>query len=75
VQEEEQRTGPIMSQLTDEPAVVTLDRQQGRAMLDERTRRLAGMSLEDFEAAYDAGTLDLSDPNVAHLVTLLPFAR
>jgi hypothetical protein len=64
-----------MSQLTDEPGVITLDRDQGRAMLDERTRRLLGMSLEDFEAKYDAGALDLRDPRVAHLVTLLPFAR
>jgi hypothetical protein len=57
------------------PGVMTLDRDEGRAMLDERTRRLLGMSLEDFEAACDAAKLDLSDPHVAHLVTLLPFAR
>jgi hypothetical protein len=64
-----------MSQVAEEPRVVTLDREQGRAMLDERTRRLLHMSLEEFEAAYDAGTLDFSNPHVAHLVTLLPFAR
>jgi len=57
------------------PGVMTLDRDEGRAMLNERTLRLLGMSLEDFEAAYATGQLDLSDPRVAHLVTLLPFAR
>jgi len=43
-------------------------------MLDERTRRLLGMSLEEFEAVYDAGTLP-DTPEVEHLVMLLPFAR
>jgi hypothetical protein len=33
------------------------------------------MSLEEFEAAYDAGGLDLDSRAVRHLVMLLPFAR
>jgi hypothetical protein len=68
-------SGTVVEKTPDAPGVVVLDRTQGRAMLDERTRRLLGMSLENFEAAYDAGTLDLSAPHVAYLVTLLPFAR
>jgi hypothetical protein len=57
------------------PGVEALGRAAGRAMLGERTQRLLGLSLEDFEAAHDAGTLDLAAPHVAHLVMLLPFAR
>ena len=68
-------SGTVIENTPDAPGVVVLDRAQGRAMLDERTRRLLGMRLGDFEAAYDAGALDLSDPQVAYLVTLLPFAR
>jgi len=52
-----------MNPITSEPGVVELSRQEGREMLDE------------FEAAYDAGTLDLDQPVVEHLVMLLPFAR
>ena len=44
-------------------------------MLDERTRRELGMTIEEFEAAYDAGKLDLSRSDVIGLVMLLPFAR
>lgn len=60
---------------TSAPGVTVLNREQGRAMLSERTRSLLGMSLEEFEAAHDARTLDLVAPHVAHLVMLLPFAR
>jgi len=64
-----------MNPITSEPGVVELSRQEGREMLDERTRRELGMTLDEFEAAYDAGTLDLDQPVVEHLVMLLPFAR
>jgi len=46
-----------MSPITADGGVVELTREEGREMLDERTRRLLGMPLEDFEALYDAGTL------------------
>ncbi len=58
-----------------EPGVVELTREEGRRMLGERTRRELGMSLEDFEAAYDAGTLDMERGAVIGLIMLLPFAR
>jgi len=61
--------------VTSEPGVVELTRDEGRRMLDERTRREIGMSLEEFEAAYDAGTLDMDRDDVIGLVMLLPFAR
>ncbi len=64
-----------MNPITSEPGVVELSREEGREMLDERTRRELGMTLEEFEAAYDAGTLDMNRPEVEHLVMLLPFAR
>jgi hypothetical protein len=63
-----------MSPLTADGAVVELTREEGRAMLDERTRRLLGMTLGEFEALYDAGTLP-DTPEVEHLLMLLPFAR
>ena len=63
-----------MSPITADGGVVELTREEGREMLDKRTRRMLGMSLEEFEAAYEAGTLpDRSE--VLHLVMLLPFAR
>ena len=58
-----------------EPDVITLDRQQGREMLNDRTMRLLHITLDEFERRYDAGSLDESNPHVAYLVTLLPFAR
>lgn len=64
-----------MSPITAEPGVVELDRHDGREFLDRKIRAQLGMTLEQFEAAYDAGTLDLDDPDVFHLVMLLPFAR
>jgi hypothetical protein len=60
-----------MSPITADGSVVELTCEEGREMLDERTRRLLGMTLEELEALYDAGTL----PEVEHLVMLLPFAR
>lgn len=53
-----------MNPITSEPGVVELTRDEGRKMLDERTRRELGMTLEEFEAAYDAGTLDLDRSDV-----------
>jgi hypothetical protein len=61
--------------ITSEPGVVELTREEGRRMLDERTRRELGMSLEEFEAAYNAGALDIERDDVIGLVMLLPFAR
>ncbi|MGH3182247.1 MAG: hypothetical protein ACRDOE_10145 [Streptosporangiaceae bacterium] len=55
--------------------VVELTREEGRKMLGERTRRELGMTLEEFEAAYDAGTLDMDNDEVIGLAMLLPFAR
>lgn len=64
-----------MNPITSEPGVVELTREEGREMLNERIRRELGMSLEEFEAAYDAGTLDMDRSDVIGLVMLLPFAR
>jgi hypothetical protein len=63
-----------MSPITADGSVVELSREEGREMLDERTRRLLGMTLEEFEALYEAGTLP-DTPEVEHLLMLLPFAR
>ncbi len=64
-----------MNAITSEPGVVELNREEGRKMLGERTLRMLGMTLEEFEDAYDAGALDMDRPEVQHLVMLLPFAR
>src|ERR1700689_872978 len=64
-----------MSPITADGGVVELTREEGRAMLGVRTRRELGMTLEQFEAAYDAGTLDMAESGVIGLVMLLPFAR
>jgi hypothetical protein len=58
-----------------EQGVRELSRAEGRAMLGERTQRDLGMKLEAFERAYEAGQLDASNPKVAGLVMLLPFAQ
>ena len=44
-------------------------------MLEKRTRRVLGMSLEEFEAAYDSGALSRERDDVIGLALLLPFAR
>jgi hypothetical protein len=64
-----------MSPITADGGVVELTLEEGRKMLDERTRKELGMTLEQFEAAYDAGTLDMHRSDVIGLVMLLPFAR
>jgi hypothetical protein len=64
-----------MSPITAEGGVVELTREEGRAMLGGRTQRELGMTLEQFEAAYDACKLDMSRSEVIGLVMLLPFAR
>ena len=62
-----------MSPITAEDGIVELTRDEGRGMLAVKVRQALGMSLEQFEAAYDAG--DLDQPEVGHLIMLLPFAR
>jgi hypothetical protein len=64
-----------MNAITSEPGVYELTREEGRKMLDERTRRILGMPLDEFERRYEAGTLDLDNPDVFSLVMQLPFAR
>jgi hypothetical protein len=61
--------------ITTEPGISELDQEDGRVLLEERTQKLLGLSLDEFEAAYDAGTLDLDSRAVRHLIMLLPFAR
>lgn len=64
-----------MSPITAEPGVIELSYEEGREFLGKKVREALGMTLEDFEAAYDAGELDLEKPEVEHLIMLLPFAR
>jgi hypothetical protein len=69
------REEDTVNAITTEPGVIELTRDEGRAMLDQRVRRVLGISLGAFEAAYDSGTLDMSRSDVIGLVLLLPFAR
>jgi hypothetical protein len=64
-----------MSPITADGGVIELTREEGRRMLDERTRRELGLSLEEFEKAYRDGTLDTDQSDVIGLIMLLPFAR
>jgi hypothetical protein len=64
-----------VSPITAERGIIELDREQGREFLGKKTRESLDMTLDEFEVAYDNGELDLADPQVAHLVMLLPFAR
>jgi hypothetical protein len=64
-----------MNTTTSEPDVVELSRDQARTIFDERTRRLVGMPLQEFEQRYAAGTLNLDDPDVFSLIMQLPIAR
>jgi hypothetical protein len=59
------------------PAVEELDRDGGRALLDEAARHYLGVSGEEFMRAWDAGEYD-SDPDrpeVMRVAMLLPFGR
>lgn len=64
-----------MNAITSEPGVCELSRDEGRRILDERTRRLLRMPLDEFEGRYEAGTLDLGNADVFSLVMQLPLAR
>jgi hypothetical protein len=58
-----------------QPEVVQLDREQGRALVDRRSRHTLGMGVDEFLTAYDAGLLDLHRREVQDLALLIPFAR
>jgi hypothetical protein len=64
-----------MTSITGEPGVMQLDRAEGRDLVDRETRRVLGVDVDEFLARYDAGELDLDDPDVLDLVLLIPFAR
>jgi hypothetical protein len=51
--------------------IVDLTAEEYDAYLDRESRRLAGMGAADFVRAYEAGTLDESDPAVSEVVGLL----
>ncbi len=52
---------------------------EGRALLDRQTRRVLGMSAEEFLARWDAHEIDTTNPEthgaIMGLVGLIPFAR
>ena len=64
-----------MTPITAEPGVSELSRDEGRKLVDPRSRQLLGLSVDDFENCYESGKLDLSDPKVQRVAILLPFAR
>lgn len=55
-------------------AVRELTPQEGDALLDERARKLLGMSGAEFTRRYHAGELDLTNDDVVRLSMLLPVA-
>lgn len=64
-----------MTPITAEPGVKELTREEGRAMVDQRTHSLLGMSLDRFQDCYAEGKLDPDDPKVQRILIMLPFAR
>jgi hypothetical protein len=67
---------PGEAQVSDSvPEVMLLDRDQGRELLDRRSRRMLGIGGDEFLSAYDAGTLDLNRREVQAVAILIPFVR
>ncbi|CAN5302873.1 hypothetical protein BH20ACT9_BH20ACT9_01360 [soil metagenome] len=58
-----------------EPRPHELTAEEARAVFDERTRRLLGMSGEEFRRRWEVGQLDPDDDRVLRLVMLLPLGR
>ena len=54
-----------------------LTREQGVALLDKQTRRVLGISAEEFVRLWEAGHFDddPDQPELMRLVALIPFAR
>lgn len=55
------------------PPVEWLSAEEARALFDERAREDAGMSGEEFVRRWNAGEIHDWDPELAHLVLMLPF--
>ncbi len=64
-----------MTSITGEPGVVQLSRAEGRDLVDRESQQVLGVDVDEFLRRYDAGTLDLDEPDVLDLVLLIPFAR
>jgi hypothetical protein len=64
-----------MTPLAGTAGVLELDRAEGREMVRREVEDKLGITLEDFERAYDAGELDYDQPDVLRISMLLPFAR
>jgi hypothetical protein len=55
-------------------SVQVLDAREGHELLDRQARRHLDMSAEQFQRAWEAGTLDPeADANIARVAMLLPF--
>jgi hypothetical protein len=64
-----------MTPLAGTAGVLELTREEGRDMVRREVETKLHTTLEEFEQAYDAGTLDYSQPDVLRISMLLPFAR
>lgn len=54
------------------PQARELTAEEGREYVDEISRRLLGMSGEEFRRAWEAGELNADDDDVLHVALLLP---
>ncbi len=60
----------------DLPPVEWLSAEEARALFDERARKIAGMSGEDFVRRWEAGEIeDADDSELMALVLMIPFSR
>jgi hypothetical protein len=55
--------------------LVELSPEEGQALVERKVSEVFGMSLAEFLCAYESGEFDDEDPDVLHVVMLLPFAR
>jgi hypothetical protein len=61
--------------VTDMDGIVELSPEEGRALVERRVQESLRMSLAEFLIAYECDELDDEDPDVLHIVMLLPFTR
>lgn len=64
-----------MTPLAGTAGVLELTREEGREMVRHEVETKLHTTLEEFERAHDAGTLDYDAPDVLRISMLLPFAR
>jgi hypothetical protein len=53
--------------------IIELTDEEWNALFDRRARKMAGMSGEEFLRRWNAGEIEDWDPELTHLVMMIPF--